>query len=92
MNTEKRVNKKYSAFEALFHREMSWMRQIPDLSNSKRKNLSQEFSLLFNEAEKIRNTILSEIDSRRDMKSIEAKFKKFIKEGDLVRVKKNAKS
>ena len=88
LNTEKRVNKKYSAFEALFHREMSWMRQIPDLSNSKRKNLSQEFSLLFNEAEKIRNTILSEIDSRRDMKSIEAKFKKFIKKGDLVRVKK----
>ena len=64
------------------------MRQIPDLSNSKRKNLSQEFSLLFNEAEKIRNTILSEIDSRRDMKSIEAKFKKLIKKGDLVRVKK----
>ena len=66
------------------------LENVRNASNSGyfKKKLSPEFLLLFNEAEKIRNTILSKIDSRRDMKSIEAKFKKLMKKGDLVKVKK----
>ena len=88
LNTEKRPNKKFSAFEILFHREMSWMRQIPDLSTSKRKTLSKELSQLYNDAEKIRDQVLKEIQSRRSKTILEEKMKNYIKKGDLVRIKK----
>ena len=65
LNTEKRDTSKYSAFESLYHREGSWTRQIPELSISKKKTMSNHIKAMFENASKIQQEILSEIYEKR---------------------------
>ena len=88
LNTEIRPGNKYSSFQKLFHREMSWIRQIPDLSKTKKMTLNEDLRRLYNDAEEIRNNVLLEITNKRSARKIDENFKNFIKNGDLVRIKK----
>ena len=88
LNTEIRPGNKYSSFQKLFHREMSWIRQIPDLSKTKKMTLNEDLRRLYNDAEEIRNNVLREITNKRSAKKIDGNFKSFSKNGDLMRIKK----
>ena len=50
--------------------------------------LNEDLRRLYNDAEEIRNNVLREITNKRSALKIDEKFKNFIKNGDLVRIKK----
>ena len=58
LNTEKVGSSQLSAFEKMFHREASWIRQIPQISPTKKITLKDPIKTLFEEASRIQEMIL----------------------------------
>ena len=91
LNTEKRESSKYTAFESLYHREASWIRQIPELSKTKTQTLNDNMKLMFEHAAEIQSKILEEISEKR--KNIISNTQKIrFRENDHVRIKKLQKA
>ena len=87
LNTENQSQRMYTPFKSVFHRETSWTRQIPDLSETKKKTFPESMKLMFEEAKKIQDQILNDIAERRAKTSLKTQKIRFM-ENDLVRIKK----
>ena len=90
LNTQKLEGSKLTSFQKVYHRDSAWVIQIPSLSNTRKKSLSDPIKKLYENAFEIQQQILSEISNKRSLLGLEAQRIK-LKEGDIVRIRQMQK-